>query len=143
VQNNKKTKLKVAIAGFGAIGRPVAQKLDRGLKGLELAAVSARRHELAAEEILKTFSSPVPVMPVGDLAGAADVIVECAPASLFREIAEPVLTAGKTLVTVSVGALLEASDLIDIAEDNGGRILVPSGALLGLDAVQSGRPGKD
>jgi aspartate dehydrogenase len=65
VQNNKKTKLKVAIAGFGAIGRPVAQKLDRGLKGLELAAVSARRHELAAEEILKTFSSPVPVMPVG------------------------------------------------------------------------------
>src|SRR5436309_869960 len=33
---------RVAIAGFGAIGRVVAEHLDRGMDGLSLAAVSAR-----------------------------------------------------------------------------------------------------
>ena len=33
---------RVAIAGFGAIGRVVAEHLDRGVDGLTLAAVSAR-----------------------------------------------------------------------------------------------------
>jgi len=33
---------RVAIGGFGAIGKVVAQAIDRGIDGLELAAVSAR-----------------------------------------------------------------------------------------------------
>src|SRR5436305_1654551 len=33
---------RVAIAGFGAIGKVVAEHLDRGIDGLSLAAVSAR-----------------------------------------------------------------------------------------------------
>jgi aspartate dehydrogenase len=36
---------------------------------------------------------------------------------------------------LSVGALLENEDLIELARTNGGQIVVPTGALLGLDAV--------
>jgi aspartate dehydrogenase len=36
---------------------------------------------------------------------------------------------------LSCGALLDNFDLVDLARRNGGRILVPTGALLGLDAV--------
>ena len=35
---------------------------------------------------------------------------------------------------ISVGALLQASDLIELARRHGAQIIVPSGALLGLDA---------
>jgi len=35
-------RLGVAVGGFGAIGKVVAEHLDRGIEGLTLAAVSAR-----------------------------------------------------------------------------------------------------
>jgi aspartate dehydrogenase len=67
----------------------------------------------------------------------ADIIVECAPARHLRDIAEPALAHGRTLVTLSCGALLDNLDLVELARAHGGRILVPTGALLGLDAVQA------
>ena len=65
----------------------------------------------------------------------ADLVVECAPAALKDEIARPVLSAGKKLVVLSVGALLPLPELVDLARKHGGQIIVPTGALLGLDAV--------
>ena len=38
------------------------------------------------------------------------MVVECAPAAVFRELAEPVLRAGKKLVVLSSGALLRRPD---------------------------------
>jgi len=44
-------------------------------------------------------------------------------------------------VVLSCGALLDNFDLVDLARRRGGRILVPTGALLGLDAVQAAAVG--
>jgi aspartate dehydrogenase len=71
----------------------------------------------------------------------ADVVVECAPAALLRELAEPALGHGCTVIVLSCGALLDNLDLIDLAHRSGGRILVPTGALLGLDAVAAAAEG--
>ena len=49
---------------------------------------------------------------------------------------------GRTLITLSCGALLDNFDLVDLARRHGGRILVPTGALLGLDAVQAAAQGE-
>ena len=76
------------------------------------------------------------------LAALADVVVECAPAAVFREVAEPALRAGRIFMPVSVGQLLEQGDLIDLAERTGARIIVPTGALLGLDAVRAAAEGE-
>jgi aspartate dehydrogenase len=135
------TPRRVAIAGFGAIGGTVARRLDEGVAGLELGAVSARRVEQAHER-MAAFARPVPVVPLGELAGHADVIVECAPAAVFRQVAEPALRAGRLLMPASVGALLQHWDLVAIAERSGGRIVVPTGALLGLDAVRAAAEGE-
>ena len=86
---------RVAIAGLGTVGFEVAQRIDRGeIEGLTLAAVSARDH-VRARERMAGFRTPVEVAVAGDLAGRADIVVECAPAAVFREIAEPVVRAGK------------------------------------------------
>jgi aspartate dehydrogenase len=131
---------RVAIAGFGAIGRVVAEHLDRGIDGLTLVAVSAR-DATRAEAAMARFSRPVPVLPLARLGEDADIVVECAPAAVLREIAEPALARGRTLVVLSCGALLDNFDLIDLARRQSGRILVPTGALLGLDAVQAAAVG--
>jgi len=131
---------RVAIAGFGAIGKVVAEHLDRGIDGLQLAAVSAR-DTARAERAITGFARKVPVLPLARLWEDADIVVECAPAALLRDIAEPALAAGRTLVVLSCGALLDNFDLIDLARRHNGRILVPTGALLGLDAVQGAAQG--
>ena len=71
----------------------------------------------------------------------ADLAIECAPASLLERICRPMLEAGKQVMVLSCGALLPRPDLIDLAKAHGGRILVPTGALLGLDAVAAAAEG--
>jgi aspartate dehydrogenase len=133
--------LKVGLGGFGAIGGALARRLDRGVHGLRLVAVSAR-DVARAERRIADLETPVPVVPLAELAQLADVVVECAPAAVFRAVAEPAVEAGRILVPVSVGQLLEHTDLIELAARRGGRILVPTGALLGLDAVRAAAEGE-
>ena len=131
---------RVAVAGFGAIGRVVAQHLDRGIDGLALTAVSARDHS-RAEQAMAGLARRIPVVPLSSLWENADIIVECAPAVLLREIAERALVHGRKVMVLSCGALLDNFDLVDLARRHGGRIFVPSGALLGLDAVVAAAEG--
>lgn len=133
--------LRVAVGGFGAIGRVVAQRLDRGIEGLKLAAVSARDGARAAAA-MADFAHPAPVVPLARLWEEADIVVECAPAAVLRELAEPALAHGRMLMVLSCGALLDNFDLVDLARRQGGRILVPTGALLGLDAVAAAAEGE-
>jgi aspartate dehydrogenase len=132
--------LRVAIGGFGAIGKAVAVHLDRGITGLGLAAVSAQ-DTARAERAVADFAHPVPVVPLARLGEEAEIVVECAPAALLRELAEPALARSRLVMVLSCGALLDNFDLVELARRHGGRILVPSGALLGLDAVTAAAEG--
>jgi aspartate dehydrogenase len=132
--------LTVAIGGLGAIGLTVARALDAGIPGLELVAVSARDRDKAARN-MADFKKPVPVLGLAELASRADIVVECAPAAVFAELAEAAVEAGRALVTVSCGALLDRMDLVERARATGARIVIPSGALLGLDAVRAAAEG--
>ena len=133
--------MRVAIGGFGAIGRVVARHLDAGIEGLSLSAVSSR-DATRAVAAMAGFARPVCVVPLARLWEAADIVVECAPAAVLREIAEPALRGGRLVMVLSCGALLDNFDLVDLARRHGGRILVPTGALIGLDAVTAAAEGE-
>jgi aspartate dehydrogenase len=133
--------LKVGIAGFGVIGKAVARALERGIEGAELVAVTsgdAQKARLAMAE----FSRPVAIVSAEELAAQCDVIVECAPTAAFLEIVIPALTAGRQVVTVSAAALIENMHVVDLARGAGGRIVLATGALLGLDAVRAAAEGE-
>ena len=132
---------KVGIGSLGTVGYAVAKRLDEGINGLMLNAVSARDTGRAAERIAGFRKKPK-VVPLGSLASDCDVVVECAPADLFMRIAEPAVRTGRVFVPISVGALLEQPALVEMARQSGARIIVPSGALLGLDAVRAAAEGE-
>lgn len=129
----------VAIAGLGAIGLPLARALDNGVDGLRLVAVAARDAGKARAN-LQTFRNPPPLVDLPELA-EADIVVEATPASLFDRVAVPALEAGRIFVPSSVGALLPRMHLVRLAQQTGARIIVPTGALLGLDAVRAAAEG--
>ena len=129
--------LKVAIAGIGAIGLPVARRIDAGaIPGLTLAAVSARDVAKARSAMAKFRSQPA-VLEIAALADIADVIVECLPSAHFTAIARPAIERGRIFMPLSVGMLINHMDLVERARETGARIVVPTGALVGLDAVRA------
>lgn len=132
---------RVAIAGLGAIGQALAKRLAAGaVPGVRLTAVSAKRLD-RAEIFAATLSHRVNVLPIEALEAQADIVIECAPAALLGDIIGPFLRARKRAVVLSVGALLVRSDLIELARDTGGAIIVPTGALIGLDAMLAAAEG--
>jgi len=132
--------LRIAIAGLGSIGTKIATALDQGIEGLALSAVAVR-DPAKHQAFLAGLRRPPRVMPIEQLGEAADIVVECAPTSQLRAIVEPAVKRGRSAVVVSVGGLLDNYDLIDLARANGGRIIVPTGALIGLDAVNAAAVG--
>jgi aspartate dehydrogenase len=126
--------LRVAVVGLGAIGMRVVEALNRGIDGLVLAAVSVQNPEKHRGRLTSLMRTPA-ILPIEALADIADIVIECAPAKLLRSIVTPFVSRGKTAIVLSAGALLENEDLIDLARQNGGQIVVPTGALIGLDAV--------
>ena len=131
--------IRVGIAGLGAVGSAVARALDAGIAGLALTACAVRDAAQARQRA--GLAASCLFTDIAGLEAQCDVVVECAPSALLAEIARPVLGAGKKVLVLSVGALLQHMDLVDLAREHGGQIIVPTGALIGLDAVTAAAEG--
>jgi aspartate dehydrogenase len=132
---------RVAIAGLGAIGRVLARKLTEGMPGLALAC-AAVRDRAKAQAWLDAEQIACPLVEPEAFPAHADLAIECAPASVLERVCRPMLEAGKTVMVLSAGALLPRPELIELAKAHGGQIIVPTGALLGLDAVTAAAEGQ-
>lgn len=147
--------VRVVLAGFGAVGLQLAERLLRGdLPGAVLTGISARdldkarrtlqtlasddvRTSDAASAAVSAAVSEVVVVPLDALMEHADVVIECATAEAFPEIARIAMRAGKILIAVSVAGLPGCPEVSDLAVQYGGRIRVASGGLPGLDAIRA------
>ena len=132
--------LKVGLAGLGAVGLEVARRIQAGIPGLVLTAVSVRDAEKAKRSLPQVGES-IALLPAEALAQSCDIVVECLPPALFRAVALSAIDRGKLFMPLSVGQLLEHWDLVARAKETGARILVPTGGLIGLDAVRAAAEG--
>lgn len=139
MSESKKT---IGIAGCGTIGRKVASELDAGtVPAAALGGITSRNLD-RAERFAETLDCRPPVVELGRLVEIVDLVVEAAPASAMESIASATLSAGKDLMALSGGVLLERDDLFDLAEENGATIYVPSGAIAGLDGIAGASVGR-
>ena len=125
--------LKVGIVGMGVIGTHIARAIDEGISGVALAGVTVRSQAKAAG-----FKA----LPLESLIRESDLVVEAATQAALRDFAPSVLGAGKHLMVLSVGGLVGTlEEWTRLAEKHGCRILVPSGAIAGLDGMKGAREG--
>jgi len=125
--------MNVGIVGMGVIGSHIAKAIGNGIPGVTLTGVTVRRGTPAAG---------VPAYSIDELIARADLVVEAATQEALREFAPAVLEAGKHLMVLSVGALVDTlDDWGRLAQQHGCRILVPSCANAGLDAMKGAREG--
>ena len=126
----------IGIVGCGAIGRALLVAAESGRLPVRIAGITSRT-ETSAMEVLSSFKSPPPYLSLRELIAASDLIVEAAGGAVVPGLAKDVFAAGKDLMVISVGALLDHPEIIESSRRSGCRLYLPSGAIAGLDGIKS------
>jgi len=133
--------MRVGIVGMGTIGQAIAQALDRGDMTAQLTAVSSRDLDKACRFAMTLEQRPE-VVDLGALILSCDLVIEAATQAALADIAPRTLAAGKDLMVLSVGGLLDHPEWADLAARHGCRMYIPSGAIVGLDGVKGACVGR-
>jgi len=128
----------VAIIGCGAIGTLLAEAIDGGEIKAKLIYLYDIDESKAVELASKLKQKPKVARNINDILEdkEVDIVVEAASQKAVKEYLKSVLDAGKEMLVMSVGALLDP-DLKKLYEKHRDRVHVPSGAIAGLDALKA------
>lgn len=129
--------MKLGIIGCGAIGTDVGKAADK-IADIEKIYLFDIKED-ASSKLCKSLKK-AEIKPVKDFLKYVDVVFEAASKGAVEEYAEEVITAGKELVIMSVGSLLDdkfKKKLEKIAKEKKCKIHLPSGAVCGIDGVLS------
>lgn len=134
--------MRIALIGYGGIGRAVAAIVAREPADVEVGCVLVRPGRAAAIKpeipqgcsIVETFSCL--------LASDVECVVECAGHSAVAEYGPQVLSAGRDLIVISVGALADQALLERLnraAMKSSTQLFIPAGAVAGIEALAAAR----
>ena len=131
----------IGVVGCGAIGQTLMRASDTGQLDVPVAGVTSRDEDRALE-FLHSLDNPPSYLSRQALIAKADLLVETAGGHVVPELAKETFAAGKDLMVISIGALLEYPEVIEEARKTGCRLLAPSGAIAGLDGIKSACAGR-
>lgn len=129
--------MKLGIIGCGAIGTDVANAADM-MEDIEKIYLFDIKEE-ASNKLCKSLKK-AEIKLVKDFLEKVDVVFEAASQGAVEEYAEQIIKAGKDLVIMSVGSLLDIkfmNEIDKIAKEKRCRIYLPSGAVCGIDGILS------
>ncbi|HEY6831054.1 MAG TPA: aspartate dehydrogenase [Pseudolabrys sp.] len=130
--------LRVVFIGWGAINSRVAALLAQRKAGIEIAGIAVRNvHGDRADfpRGARLLTSPAELAEV-----KSDLIVEAAGRAAVEQWGPMALGAAPEMIVASTSAFCDGQlmeRLLAIAEQRGSRILLPSGAIGGIDALAS------
>ncbi len=138
-------KKRLAIVGCGRLGTIVAQAVARGiLPEYELIAVQSRTFAHAEALATRLVADGIQCHACHDidelLSYKPDFIAEAASPAAMREIAIKALSAGTSIVTLSIGAFADDdfyTQIIDTARNHDTRVYLASGATGGFDVLRT------
>ncbi|MFQ5682571.1 MAG: aspartate dehydrogenase [Candidatus Binatia bacterium] len=126
----------IGIVGCGAIGQALLKAVDVGRLAVRVAGVTSRTEE-TARAFLSTLRQPPDYLDQALLIARSDLIVEAAGGAVVPDLARQVFDAGKDLMVISVGALLDYPEIIERSRKTRCHLFLPSGAIAGLDGIKS------
>ena len=133
----------VGILGCGAMGRELALAADSDrISNARVAALFDIDENAIASLSRDLSSQPTGYSDIADFVAHPDLglVVECASQAAAHAYATTILKTGVTLILMSSGALTDPDvyeELSVAARSSGGKVIVPSGAIGGIDAVRA------
>lgn len=133
----------IGIIGCGAIANTIVNYLLENPNNIEIKYLFDR--DINAVENLASKVDGIGISDIDDFGSDVELILECASPTAVKEFLPDLVKKGKNVILMSVGALMdeEFRDSIEkLAEENNSKIYIPSGAIAGIDSLNSVALGK-
>lgn len=130
--------MKVGIIGCGAIANIITTSIVPEENDIEIAYFFDKDIERA--ENLASLAGGVAALEFDDMLNNVDLVLECASPNSVKQFAPKVLKKGKDMIVMSIGAFMDKEfydEVLKMAKDNGAKIHLPSGAVVGLDGIKA------
>ena len=135
---SRNAKLKLGIIGCGAIGSRIARSVMKELKGaFEVVALYDIDQSKVGALAKRLNVRGGAARDVDDLIRRSDIVIEAVNTQATVDIVRSALKAGKSVMAMSIGRLLSDNSLFDLARRSKGQLILPSGAVAGLDAIKA------
>ncbi len=133
-----KCKIRLGIVGCGAIGSRIALSVNKELKSKFMISALYDIDATKAKVLAGRFKTRVKVANnIDDLLRHSNLVVEAVNTPATLDIVSRSIKAGKTVLAMSIGRLLGNRSLFALVERSGATLLLPSGAVAGLDAIKA------
>ncbi len=138
-----KKKIKVGILGCGAIGSRIARSIKTECEDSACVSAIFDINPSKSANLAKHLPYKNIVQKSYDqLLNHCDLVVEAVNAPDTYELIRQALLAKKDVLVMSVGKLLDRESVLKLAQKQDCRLLIPSGAIAGIDAIKAARLGK-
>ncbi|MGB1585421.1 MAG: aspartate dehydrogenase [Thermoplasmatota archaeon] len=131
----------IGVVGCGAIGSDVV----RAASTMDVDGIHIHDVDPDATAALSTLPKVQVAPDVDALVQACDLVVECANKGVVQTVLRDALAAGKDVMMLTIGALADddlRAELTGLARAHGGRIHLPSGAVMGIDGLVAANEAK-
>ncbi|UCF08635.1 MAG: aspartate dehydrogenase [Thermoplasmata archaeon] len=130
--------MNIGIIGCGAIGSTLA-KAAEAIEEIDDVFVFDKSH-VCSRVMEEKLSKAKSVLTIEELIQHSDFIIEAASQEAVSLFAKDILEGGKDMLIMSVGALVDdsfRSELESTAREHDAKIYLPTGAICGLDGLNS------
>lgn len=136
-------KKRIGIVGCGTIGSFLAGFIDTKLKPFARISALCDIDESRAERLSKKLFKKPPVLSLAKLIDSSELVVEAASGKASFGIARKTLSKKRDVMIMSIGGLLgKSGSIFELAKKRKAKIVLPSGAVCGLDGLKSAGTGK-
>ena len=132
------SELRIGIVGCGTIGSALAKAIDEDFASRAKLVALCDVNKDRAFSLTESLGSKPKITEIDDLITESDLVIDAASAEISAGLTRKVLSAGKEIMVMSVGGLLEQSEeLFELARKVKRCIYIPSGALSGVDGLKA------
>ncbi len=133
----KKKIMRLGLVGCGAMGGVIARHvLKRWARQAEWTGFYDASSG-AAQALAKACGKKIPFMELKTMLRRADCIIEAASPQIVPELLRACMHARTDALIMSTAGLLEHARLLEAARKAGIRVVLPSGAIAGVDAIKA------
>ncbi len=130
--------MQIGLVGCGSIGAVIAKHIYTSLKKEASLHMLCDCDPQRLHDMNKQYPQVLTSTSWHEVVSSVDVVIESCSALLSGDIARTALQAGKIVMILSVGGLLDVyEDLVTLSQRFSGQLLLPSGAIVGLDGLHA------
>lgn len=131
-------KQKIGLIGCGTIGSELARRITADFSDVAILMAVTDIDESKANKLLNELGIKAALGGIDHVIQKSDLVIEAASGKIAAEIALKCLISNRTVLIMSVGGLLDRyAEIVKAASKSAGRLIIPSGAISGLDAVKA------